>query len=159
VAQSPTSLARISLTSREIFTTLSFFNLGQFGSVVFPIYVPPNGVAVFEYDVPPNRVLIPDTLAFYTTADGVLQVVMFSDTNLILYDPAFYNENYPPGGIVYFELGNLIVTKTRLYAQIQNNSSTGVYFFIRMEYGLIDSTTFNALLAKYFQTVMTFISS
>jgi hypothetical protein len=90
VAQTPPSLARISLTSREIFTTLSFFNLGQFGSVAFPIYVPPNGVAVFEYNVPPNRVLIPDTLAFYATADGVLQVVIFSDTNLILYDPAFY---------------------------------------------------------------------
>jgi hypothetical protein len=28
-----------------------------------------------------------------------------------------------------------------------------------MEYGLVDSTTFNALLAKYFQTVMAFISS
>lgn len=143
----------ITLTSREVFTTLSFFKLGFFGSITFPIVVPPNGMATFSFPVPRENVLILDLLALYATADNVLNVTVYVDNKVLLWDGQFNNNTYPPGGILFYERGILPTVLNELTVIIFNNSDQVVYFFMRIEFGLISSYIYGNLLKNYFSVI------
>ncbi len=149
----------ITLTSREIFTTLSFFKLGTFGSITFPILVPPNGMAVFSFPVPRENSLILDLLALYATVDNVLDVTVYVDNKVLLWDGQFNNNTYPPGGILFYERGILPTVLNELSVIIYNSSNQTVYFYMRIEFGLISSYIYGNLLKNYFSVIEQLASS
>ncbi|MCG2864457.1 MAG: hypothetical protein L7H04_01185 [Vulcanisaeta sp.] len=149
----------IALTSREIFTTLSFFKLGIFGSITFPILVPPNGMATFSFPVPRGYVLILDLLAPYATVDNVLDVTVYVDNKVLLWDGQFNNNTYPPGGILFYDRGILPTVLNELSVIIYNNSSQTVYFFMRIEFGLVSTYIYGNLLKNYYSVIEQVIGS
>ncbi len=143
----------IALTFREIATALSFYKLGVFGTIDFPLYIPPGSSSTLVYPVPQGNALILDLLAMYSTVDGALSVFAYVDDTLLVYDESFVNEVYPPGGILFFDRGMIPVAKNHLTVTAVNNSSSAVNFYVRIEFAQVAESIYNNLLRNYFSAI------
>ncbi len=143
----------IALTSREVFTTLSFYKLGFFGTVTFPFYVPAGGTMTFTFPTPKDQVIILDLLAMYSSVDNALDVTIYLDNNVLLWDGSFNNSIYPPGGILFYDRGMLPVAYNGITILVINPSTSDAYFYVRMEIGVVSNVLFSHLMKAYFEVV------
>ncbi len=156
--QSQESPIVIALTSREVFTTLSFYKLGFFGTVTFPFYIPAGGSITFSFPTPKDQVIILDVLSLYSTVDNVLDITVYVDNNVLLWDGSFNNSTYPPGGILFYDRGMVPVAYNGITIMAINTSSTDAYLYVRMEVGIVSNVLFSRLMKAYFEVVSEAIS-
>jgi hypothetical protein len=116
-------------------------------------------MAVFSFPVPRENSLILDLLALYATVDNVLDVTVYVDNKVLLWDGQFNNNTYPPGGILFYERGILPTVLNELSVIIYNSSNQTVYFYMRIEFGLISSYIYGNLLKNYFSVIEQVIGS
>jgi hypothetical protein len=145
---------RLSVNSLELFTTLIFTGKMTPRAVSSTFPVPPYGTLTLDIPVPKDKVAINAEWRMLVDRDHALQLYVYIDGKPIMMDydvvQALYNDP-----ISFFRIGAVIPVKEKVTIVLKNKTTDWVNVTVMEIYGEIDYKLFDALLNRYFNTVVT----
>jgi hypothetical protein len=144
---------RLSVNFLELFTSLIFTGkmAPRVVSSTFP--VPPYGTLTLDIPVPKDKVAISAEWRMLVDRDHALQLYVYIDGRPIMADYDVVQSLYSDP-ISFFKIGAVVPVKERVTIVLTNKAANWVNVTVMVIYGEIDYKLFDALLNKYFNTIV-----
>jgi len=152
VAQS--GRTRLAVTLREITITLAEMGLLEPLGFSRTLTIPPGGTVVSQENVQPGKVIVVSAIKIESYPDHANAFFFYFDRDDI---PRFYDQDVVQRRyddyLMFFDLGMLLKASKFLRVVVTNTSTVPSTFSFTTLYGVVDSLTWDVLVAKYFRTV------
>jgi hypothetical protein len=148
---------RPSVNFLEVFTALIFTSRMALRVMSNTFPVPPNGTLAIDILVPKDKVAISAEERMLVDTDHALQLTMYIDGKPIMVDYDVVQALYSDP-ISFFKIGAVVPVKERVTIVLKNKTTKWVNVTVMVIYGEIDYKSFDALLNKYFNSIVMEVS-
>jgi len=143
----------VSVTLREIFTSLIFNRIMRYYDITNKVPILPGKSTTIRFTVPKGMVLIVAQAVVVVSKNGVLSAKLTVDGELRGYDPDAVQQTYSYP-TTWFDLGALVPVEKEWAMEIASTSTEIEYVWITTRYGIMPKKYFDEIVKRHFEAIL-----